>query len=186
MSKVRLFFEREEIKQEIKKAENLLADAFEMFNVPFPPIFREMPLLTTTQIGANVQHIQLQEELGRVLKHDRRQLLAYLDHLLKTKRTLALEIENSPPISLSHNTPWTNNSKFSYPSPITPASSTSWRLCSDVVYQVDGGDPLPEGTVGQVCRRAMHGKARIITGDIEFMVLTYRLWLLDCCCQIPS
>jgi len=175
MGKVRLFLEKDEIKLEIKKAENHLADAFKIFNVPFPPNFREVPLLTTAQIGANVQHIQLQEELGRALKDDRRQLLAYLDHLLKAKRTLALEIENSPPISPSHHTPWANNSKFSYPSPITPASSTSWRLCSDMIYHVDGGDPLPEGTVGQVHRGAMHGKAIIITGDIEFMVLTYRL-----------
>ena len=133
-----------------------------------------MPLLTTTQIGADVKHIQLQEELGRALKHDRQQLFAYLDHLLKTKQTLGDEIESLPPISPNHNMPWTNNSEVPYPSPITPASSTSWHLRSDMVYQVDEGDPLPGGTVGQVRRGAMHGKARIITGDVEFMVLTYR------------
>jgi hypothetical protein len=113
--------------------------------------------------------------LGRALKHDRQQLFAYLDHLLETKRTLAHEIESMPPISPSHDMPWSNNSQVPYPSPITPASSTSWHLRSDMVHQVDGGDPLPEGTVGQVRRGAMHGKARVITGDIEFIVLTYRL-----------
>ena len=84
-----------------------------------------MPLLTTTQIGAD---FRLQEELGR------QQLFAYLVHLLMTRRTLADEIESLPPISPNHNVPYLGRRNTALrlkvntkqvPTPISPVKATA-------------------------------------------------------------